>query len=255
MIRPLVAGNWKMNLDHVEAIHLTQQIGVLLRSHPHEHVDVMVVPPVIDLRSVTSIVDADRLPIQIGAQHVNEHERGAFTGETSTAMLHRMGVHAVLVGHSERRQEFAMDDATVARTLRAVQHAGLLAIVCVGESAEVRESGDSADFVANQLLAALADATESPLVVAYEPIWAIGTGATAQVEQIAEMADVLRATLPAERRETTPILYGGSVKADNAAEIARGGRVNGFLVGGASLHAEEFVAIVAHADDCYGKTR
>ena len=255
MIRPLIAGNWKMNLDHVEAIHLVQQIGVLLRAHAHDHVDVMVIPPAIDLRSVTSVVDADRLPLQVGAQHVHPVERGAYTGEISTGMLRRLGVRAVLVGHSERREMFHMDDAVVAATFSAVQRAELFPILCVGESAERRDDGDADDFVTRQLASALADASDAPFAVAYEPIWAIGTGAVASTEQIAAMAATIRAALPAHHRASTPVLYGGSVKADAAADLARHGDVNGFLVGGASLNAEEFVGIVTHANDCYGRSR
>jgi triosephosphate isomerase len=244
-----------MHLDHVEAIHLIQQIGVLLRSHDHDHVDVMVLPPAVDLRSVTSVVEADRLPLRIGAQHVSQHDRGAYTGEIATSMLCRLGVGAVLVGHSERRQYFAMTNDVVSATLQTVQRSGLTALLCVGEPETVRASDDQDLFVTEQVHTALAGATEQPLVVAYEPVWAIGSGATATVEQIAAMVAVIRAALPEPHRETTPILYGGSIRADNTAEIARSGQVNGFLVGGASIRAEEFVAIVSAANDCYGRYR
>jgi triosephosphate isomerase len=244
-----------MNLDHVEAIHLVQQLGVLLRAHSHDHVDVMVLPPSVDLRSVTSVIDADRLPIQVGAQHVSQHERGAYTGEISAAMLRRLGVGAVLVGHSERRQLFAMDEDTVAATFGAVQRASLRPILCVGETDEVRRGGEQVAYVTEQLDRAMVGALDTAFVVAYEPIWAIGTGVSAQVEEIEEMAVTIRRALPEARRTDTAVLYGGSVTADNVAEIARRGRVDGFLVGGASLRAEEFVAIVAQAHDCYGGTR
>jgi triosephosphate isomerase len=255
MIRPLIAGNWKMNLDHVEAIHLTQQLGVLLRANAHDHVDVLVLPPAVDLRSVSSIIDADRLSLVLGAQHASSFDSGAYTGEISVAMLKRLGVKYVLVGHSERRQMFHMDNSVVAATFDAVRRGGLTPIVCVGESGEVRESGEHESFVSEQVHSALGATNDGEVVIAYEPIWAIGTGASAETAQIAEMAAVLRRALPSGLRESTPVLYGGSIRASNAGEIARHGAVNGFLVGGASVKAEEFVEIVAAANDCYGRTR
>lgn len=255
MIRPLVAGNWKMNLDHVEAIHLVQQLGVLLRARSTERVDVMVLPPFTDLRSVTSVVEADRLALTVGAQHASDHDAGAFTGEVSLAMLARLGVRAVLVGHSERRQLFHMDDDTVARTFAACLRANLLPILCVGEPAEVRAAGDAAEYVEAQLRSALAGYERGRFVTAYEPIWAIGTGATAEPADVAEMARTIRAALPTDARGETPVLYGGSVTAATAAQLATEGRVDGFLVGGASLRADEFCDIVAQVNDCYAGRR
>jgi triosephosphate isomerase len=147
----LVIGNWKMNLDFVEALHLTQQLGVLLKNHPVEHTDVVIAPPFVDLRSVGSILDAERLPVALGAQHVNPQENGAHTGEVSVSMLQRLGVEWVIVGHSERRTNYAMSDEIVASTLRAVVRAGLHAVLCVGEALSVREADEHQNFVAAQL--------------------------------------------------------------------------------------------------------
>jgi triosephosphate isomerase len=255
VIRPLIAGNWKMHLDHVEAIHLTQQIGVLLRTVNHDNVDVLVIPPAVDLRSVSSVIDADRLPIALGAQHASCFDAGAYTGEISVSMLKRLQVRYVLVGHSERRTMFHMDDEIVASTFEAARRGGVTPIVCVGESSEIRDAREHVGFVSEQVQRAVGSASDGDLVIAYEPIWAIGTGVSAESADIAEMANVIRHALPASLRETTPILYGGSVKTTNAAEIARYGQVNGFLIGAASLKAEEFTEIVGAASECYGRTR
>ena len=256
--RALVVGNWKMNLDHVEAIHLVQQLGILLRAHTPEHTDVVIAPPFVDLRSACSVIEADRLAITVAAQHVNPAESGAFTGEISTGMLKRLGVHGVIVGHSERREMYGMTDEIVGTTMRSALQAGLRVILCVGEGHDVRESGNATDFVALQLAAALDGVHEryfAQIVVAYEPIWAIGTGATASSEAVAEMISHIRETLPAGLKKLAPILYGGSVKPENAEELILLGGCDGFLVGGASLNAEHFVQIVTYVDGCYGKNR
>jgi len=253
-LKPLVIGNWKMNLDFVESVHLGQQIGVLLRHTPAEHTEIVVVPPFVDLRSVCSIVASERIPVGVGAQHVNPHDSGAHTGEVSTTMLKRLGVEWVLVGHSERRAMYAMDDAVVAETLRAVVRSGLRAVLCVGEPQEVREDDGHDAHVVAQLARALTglDAKFHELVsVAYEPIWAIGTGLTASTEQVREMTSHLRATLSRLGLRECRVLYGGSVNAENAASIVAEGHVDGFLVGGASLKAESFLAVVRACDDCY----
>ena len=254
-VRPLVVGNWKMNLDHVEAIHLTQQLGVLLRTISHEHTDVIVMPPFVDLRSVSSVMEADRLPMHLGAQHVSQFEGGAYTGEISVEMLKRLGVKTVLVGHSERRQHFHMDDDVLMATFETVLRAGLTPLLCIGESQEIRDGGRYAKFVAEQIRAVMNATFERPIMVAYEPLWAIGTGTSATTEQVAEMVDIIRHALPLHIATSTPVLYGGSVNAANAHELAQNGDVNGFLVGGASLKADEFVAIVAATNDCYPKSR
>jgi triosephosphate isomerase (TIM) len=256
--RLLVIGNWKMNLDFVEAVHLGQQIGVILKNRPAEHTDVVVVPPFVDLRSVTSIVDSERIAIEVGAQHVSANDNGAFTGEISTSMLKRLGVTWVLVGHSERRALYHMDNDVVASTLRAVLASGLNAVLCVGESSDVRDGDEQNDFVAGQLHSALGGLDEKFLeqvTVAYEPIWAIGTGRTAEGEQIKAMTRHIRSVLGAMGLAGRRVLYGGSVNPENAASIVTEGSVDGFLVGGASLVAEKFLAIIEACDGCYAGKR
>ncbi len=258
MTRGLVVGNWKMNLDHVEAVHLTQQLVSVLASRPAEHVEVAVAPPFVDLRSVTSVIEAERSAITVVAQHVSDHEHGAFTGEVSVAMLKRLGITGVLVGHSERRSLFHMDDAVVATTMRAVRRGGLRAIVCVGERLETRESGGERAFVRAQLATALdglADEGEDGVAIAYEPVWAIGTGRTPTTEQVSDMAGEIREEAARWGFASARVLYGGSVNADNAAVIAIEAGVDGFLVGGASLKAESFGAIVGACNDCYAERR
>jgi triosephosphate isomerase len=256
--RPLVIGNWKMNLDYVEAVHLTQQLGVLLRATPAEHTDVVVAPPFVDLRSVTSVVESERIPIAVAAQHASAHESGAHTGEVSVAMLKRLGVTSVIVGHSERRQAYAMTDEVVAATLRAVLGAGMRAVLCVGEDLAVREAGAHEEHVRAQVRAALggldADVVEA-VTLAYEPIWAIGTGVAATIDEVRDMTSYLRATLRAQGWDTSRVLYGGSVSPDNATELVEAGGVDGFLVGGASLRAESFHAIVQACNGCYARMR
>ena len=256
--RALVIGNWKMNLDHVESIHLVQQMGVLLRAHTPERTDVVVAPPFVDLRSVSSVIEADRLNIALSAQHVNPNESGAYTGEISVSMLRRLNVTSVIVGHSERREMFGMDDAVVSATVRTALQAGLKVTLCVGENLETREAGNAESFVAGQINAALEGVTErfaEALVVAYEPIWAIGTGQTATSVVVAEMVTAIREALPPVLKAVVPVLYGGSVKPENAEELIRLSGADGFLVGGASLKPEQFVQIVSAVDGCYGKQR
>jgi len=256
--RPLVIGNWKMNLDFVEALHLVQQLGVLLKHRPVEHTDVVVAAPFVDLRSVSSIIDAERLPIALGAQHVNPQENGAHTGEISTSMLKRLNVEWVLVGHSERRAHYCMDDEIVAETLRSVVRAGQHAVLCVGEELSIREREGHEAFVEAQLKSALVGLDErfhSLVTVAYEPLWAIGTGVTATSEQVREMNTFLRKVLRAMSFAERQVLYGGSVNAENAATLVRDGDVDGFLVGGASLKADSFHAILQACDDCYAIKR
>ncbi|MHB2029252.1 MAG: triose-phosphate isomerase [Acidimicrobiales bacterium] len=256
--RPLVIGNWKMNLDFVEGLHLVQQLGVLLKHRPLEYTDVVVCAPFVDLRTVSSVIDADRLPIEVGAQHVSAFDNGSHTGEISVSMLQRLNVSWILVGHSERRANYAMSDDVVAHTLRAVVRANLRAVLCVGEGLDVRESSRHEEFVGSQLEHALReiDAPGRELVtVAYEPLWAIGTGETAPSEQVSEMTAFVRARLTKLGVATPQVLYGGSVNGENAATLVRDSGVDGFLVGGASLKAESFVAILHACDDCYARKR
>jgi triosephosphate isomerase (TIM) len=256
--RPLVIGNWKMNLDFVEAVHLVQQLGVLMKNRAVEHTDVVVAPPFVDLRSVSSVLDVEKLSIALGAQHVNPCDNGPHTGEISTGMLRRLNVEWVIVGHSERRTQYAMTNDIVAETLRSVVRAGQHAVLCVGEDLALRESGEYEAFVEAQLSSALQGLEERfhPLVtVAYEPLWAIGTGVNATAEQVWEMTAFLRRVLSSLALGSPQVLYGGSVNPENAASLVREGNVDGFLVGGASLKAESFYAILRACDDCYAIKR
>jgi len=256
--RPLVVGNWKMNLDFVEGLHLVQQLGLLIKNKPVEHTDVVIAPPFVDLRTVSSILDSERLTMSLGAQHVNPNDNGAHTGEISTSMLVRLNVEWVIVGHSERRTHYDMSDQIVAETLRSVVRAGQHAIVCVGENSEQRDAGEYEEFVRAQLESALSGLEERfhPWVtVAYEPLWAIGTGVTATSEQVRDMTVFLRGVLTSLGLATPQVLYGGSVNPENAGTLVREGDVDGFLVGGASLKAESFYAILQACDDCYALKR
>jgi len=258
MNRPLVIGNWKMNLDYVEAVHLIQQIGVIVKNKPLEHVDLVVVPPFVDIRSVTSVVDSERVTLEVGAQHASMHEAGAHTGEVSVSMLQRLNVKWVLVGHSERRAMYAMTDEVVAQTLRTVVRQGLEAVLCVGEELAVREAEGHNDYVTAQLHAALEGLDEKAralVTIAYEPVWAIGTGLTATTEQVRDMTEHIRTVAASLSLAGTRVLYGGSVNAENAASLMSEGRVDGFLVGGASLKAESFLGIGQAANDCYDGKR
>lgn len=257
-LKPLVIGNWKMNLDFVEAIHLGQQIGVVLKNKPAEHTDIVVAPPFVDLRSLGSIVQSERIPMMVAAQHVNHHDAGAHTGEVSVPMLKRLGVEWVLVGHSERRSLYAMTEDLVASTLRAVVRGSLRAVLCVGESLDVREAGGENDYVRAQLESALHGLEpkyHELVTVAYEPVWAIGTGLTASVDQVRDMMVQIRSVLAGLSLAETRVLYGGSVNGENSEGLLVEGEVDGFLVGGASLKAESFLAIVQTCDDCYALKR
>ncbi len=247
-------GNWKMNLDYVEAVHLVQQLGVLASSRPLHHVDVAVVPPFVDLRSVTSVVESERVPLTVGAQHAHHLESGAHTGEISVPMLKRLGVTSVLVGHSERRQMYAMTDAVVAQTLHSVTRQGLNGVLCVGEALESRDAGSHLEVVADQLRSALeglGDAQRELVTIAYEPIWAIGTGLSASTVEVFEMMEHIRVVADSLSLAGVRVLYGGSVNADNAGDLVRDGGVDGFLVGGASLKADSFWSIAEAVDGCY----
>jgi triosephosphate isomerase len=254
----MVVGNWKMNLDVVEAVHLTQQLGVLLEAHPCEHVDVAVTPPFVNIRSVVSVVESERIRMNVGAQHVSHFDNGAYTGEISVSMLKRVGASFVLVGHSERRQLFGMTDDIVRATLRSALSGGLRVILCVGEDAAVREAGEHELFVRHQIDEALRGVDKKfieQIVLAYEPIWAIGSGTTADIADIEAMTLVIRKALSERGHSQAHVLYGGSVKADNCASILRDAGADGFLVGGASLQSEPFLHIVATANDCYAESR
>ena len=249
-----------MNLDHVAAIRLIQELALRLRALDQGVVDVSVHPPFTDLRSVDSAIGADRLPLLLGAQHCSAHEEGAYTGEISLSMLVRLGVSLVLVGHSERRQHFGMSDDDVARTTLAVHAKKLTPIVCVGETGDERDRGVTGEVLHRQvraLLQGIPVGLEEETVIAYEPIWAIGTGVAATASDAQEACGAIRALVREERGDAAlemRILYGGSAKPDNAGELVALSEVEGLLVGGASLEAEGFAAIIVEAAACYGQS-
>jgi triosephosphate isomerase len=259
--RPIVAGNWKLHLDHVEAVHHVTELGMRLRAMDAGPVDVVVVPPFTDLRSVSSVIEAEKLELGLGAQHVSEFDQGAYTGEVSAPMLARLGVTIVLVGHSERRTHFHMDDDTVARTAGAVLRGGLVPMVCVGESGAERSDGATDAVLARQLgtvLAALEGVDAERLCVAYEPLWAIGTGTPATPEDAGSACAHLRKLAEQHLGEGAArlrILYGGSVNAESAADLVAAPDVDGLLVGGASLAPSEFAGVIGAAADCYRSSR
>lgn len=247
---PLMAGNWKMNLNHLEAIGLVQKLAFSLNDEDFANVDVAVMVPYTDIRSVQTLVDGDKLRIGYGAQDVSQHESGAFTGEISAAMLSKLGVAYVVVGHSERRQYHHESDALVnSKAKIAIKH-GITPIVCVGEGLDIRKAGEHVAYTLAQLDGSLMGITPeqvAKLVVAYEPVWAIGTGEVATPEDAQEVCAAIRARVLETHGESAAaemrVLYGGSVKASNVASIMDKADVDGALVGGASLDADEFVAI------------
>jgi triosephosphate isomerase len=256
---PLMAGNWKMNLDHHQATHFVQKLAWTLQDAKHDYgsVEVVVLPPFTDLRSVQTLVDADKLDLRYGAQDVSAHTSGAYTGEISPLFLAKLGVSYVAVGHSERRQYHAEDDALVNAKSKAALAAGIVPIICIGEALEVRKAGEQVSYTLAQLDGALAGIPAeqaAQVVIAYEPVWAIGTGEVATPEDAQEVCEAIRDRL-AELYDTdvaaaVRVLYGGSVKSGNVASIMAKPDVDGALVGGASLDAEEFAKIVryqAHA--------
>lgn len=253
--RPLMAGNWKMNLHHLEAIALVQKLAFSLTEQQLNDVETVVLPPFTALRSVQTLVDGDKLLLGYGAQDLSPRASGAYTGDISGGMLAKLGCSYVVVGHSERREHHHEDDATVAAKVKAALAHDLAPILCVGENLEVREAVGQVEHCVGQLSAALgrlkADQLED-LVVAYEPVWAIGTGKTATPDDAQEVIGALRGWL-ADRysRDTadrTRLLYGGSVKAANIAAIMAQPDVDGALVGGASLQAEEFALICRYRE-------
>jgi len=248
--RPLIAGNWKMHLNHLEAIALTQKIAFSLTEQQLTKVEVVVLPPFTALRSVQTLVDGDRLLVGYGAQDLSPHKAGAYTGDVSGPMLSKLGCSYVVVGHSERRQYHHEDDALVNAKARAAFSEEMTPILCVGEGLEIRESGEHVRHCLRQLDAGLAKIPAEQvarLVIAYEPVWAIGTGKVATPDDAQEVCATLRARLvelySQEVSDSARILYGGSVKANNIAGIMAQGDVDGALVGGASLDPDEFAAI------------
>jgi triosephosphate isomerase len=252
---PLIAGNWKMNCNHFEAIALVQKLAFTLRPADYQHAEIVVLPPFTDLRSVQTLVLGDKLKIRYGAQDISRHEKGAYTGEVSGPMLAKLGCSYVLCGHSERRQYHHEDDALVAAKARAALAASITPVVCVGESLEVRKSDSHVAHVLAQLKGSLAkvpaESVES-LVVAYEPIWAIGTGEVASPDDAEEMCAAIRSWVleahGAQAAAGLRILYGGSVKSDNITPIMARQDIDGVLVGGASLDPAQFAQICRYRE-------
>jgi triosephosphate isomerase len=254
---PLMAGNWKMNLTHPEAVALVQKLAWILADKKHDYTktEVVVVPPFTDLRSVQTVVDGDHLSVRYAAQDVSAHDSGAYTGEISATMLAKLGCSYVVVGHSERREYHAESDETVNAKARQALGAAMTPIVCVGEGLDVRKAGEQVPYTVAQVDGSLAGFTPqeiASLVVAYEPVWAIGTGEVATPDDAQEVCAAIRARLREtagdEAADGCRILYGGSVKAANIAGIMAQPDVDGALVGGASLQAEEFGGICRFYD-------
>ncbi|MEV4349743.1 triose-phosphate isomerase [Actinoplanes sp. NPDC049596] len=245
-----MAGNWKMNLNHFEANLLVQKLAASLSEQQLTDVEVAVLPPFTDLRTVQTAVDGDKLLIKYGAQDISKHKSGAYTGEIAGSMLEKLGCTYVLAGHSERREYHDEDDATVNAKVKAAFASGLTPILCVGEGLDIREANGHCSHCVDQLdagLAGLKPEQVKQIVIAYEPVWAIGTGKTATPEDAQEVCAALRVRLTEKYGEeignAVRILYGGSVKAANVASIMSQPDVDGALVGGASLDAEEFASI------------
>ena len=254
---PLMAGNWKMNLDHLQGTHLVQKLDWTLKDAKHDYaaVEVVVLPAFTALRTVQTLVEGDRLELRYGAQDLSAHADGAFTGEISGAMLARLGCTYVTVGHSERREMHSEDDALVGAKVRAAYQHGLTPILCVGEGLEVRQRGEQVPHTLAQLDGALQGVTAeqaATLVVAYEPVWAIGTGEVATPDDAQQVCAAVRDRLAQlyspELAAGVRVLYGGSVKASNVAAIMAQPDVDGALVGGASLKADEFAGICRYRE-------
>jgi triosephosphate isomerase len=250
---PLIAGNWKMNANHLEAIQMVQKLSYRLEPDDYQRVDIMVAPPFTSLRSVQVVLEQDRIPIALGAQDVFWEESGAYTGEVSASMLAKLAVKHVIVGHSERRAYFGETDEMVNKKAKAVLAADMAVIICVGETLEQREAGEAEQVVTTQLTGALRGLTvddPATLAIAYEPVWAIGTGRTALPDDAATIATIireqLRDKLGSDTAEGVRILYGGSVNPVNIKDFMAKKDIDGGLVGGASLDPDKFAAIIRY---------
>ena len=247
---PLIAGNWKMNLNHLEALALVQKVAFSLKPQHLEAVEVVVLPPFTDIRSVQTLVDGDKLALRYGGQDLSPHASGAYTGDISGAMLAKLGCSYVVVGHSERREHHQESDELVNAKVKAAITHSLTPILCVGERLDVREAGGQVSYCVDQLCAGLAGVSAeqaASVVIAYEPVWAIGTGKVATPVDAQEVCAAVRARLAElyspELAAGVRILYGGSVKSTNAGDIVAQPDVDGALVGGASLDGAEFAGI------------
>ena len=250
---PIIAANWKMHHDHLVAIHTVQKLAFLLEKDDYEAVDVVICPPFTDIRPLQNLMDADKIPMLLGAQNCHWEDQGAYTGEVSPPMLAKLQVRYVIVGHSERRQLFGETDEMVNKKLKAVHKHGMTPIVCVGETLEEREADATAARVTEQTNLAFAGvkaADAATCIVAYEPIWAIGTGRNATPQDANDTIGVIRGALRqlygADIADTVRIQYGGSVKSGNTAELMAMPEIDGALVGGASLDPDEFARIVQY---------
>jgi triosephosphate isomerase len=252
MRKNLIAGNWKMNATHLEAIQMVQKLSYRLDFADYERVEVVVAPPFTALRSAQTVIESDHLLIRLGAQNVHWEDGGAFTGEIAASMLRKLSVSYVIVGHSERRELFAESDDMVARKVRAVFGNDMTPILCVGETDAEREAGATETKVAGQIDAALAAVDRdqvAALVVAYEPIWAIGTGRTASADDAAAVIGFIRGRIreiAGDAAEETRILYGGSVNPGNIAGLMAKPDIDGALVGGASLDPDTFASVIRY---------
>jgi triosephosphate isomerase len=240
-----------MHHNHFEAIQLVQKLSYAIEDEDYDRVDVSVHPPFTDLRSIQTVLDADKIPILLGAQHCHFEEKGAFTGEVAPTMLAKLNVKLVIAGHSERRELFGETDELVSRKIHAIFANGMTPIACCGETLEEREAGTTDDKIRTQvtsILGGLSPDQVSRLVIAYEPIWAIGTGKTASSDDAQEVCGAIRGLVAdqvsAEAAAAVRIQYGGSVKATNIAELMAQPDIDGALVGGASLESDEFARIV-----------
>jgi triosephosphate isomerase len=253
--KPLISGNWKMHYNHLEAIQVVQKLSYLLRKSDYDVVDVSVHPPFTALRSAQVVLESDKIPIALGAQDCHWEEKGAFTGEVSPPMLAKLNTSYVILGHSERRELFGETNEDVNRKVRAVIAAGMTPIMCVGETLEEREAGGTEVKCNGQVEAGLAGVSRDQagaMVIAYEPIWAIGTGRTATPHDAQTTIATIRAKVASTHGDAAAasvrIQYGGSVKAANAAELMAEPDIDGALVGGASLDPDEFARIVRYRE-------
>lgn len=251
--RPIVAANWKMHKTHLEGIQAVQKLSYLLDGEDAERVEIVICPPFTALRSIETLMDSDRLPYALGAQDVHWEDAGAFTGEIAPGMLEALRVRYVIVGHSERREHFGETDETVNRKIRAVLGHGMTPILCVGETLQERDVGATEDKVTRQIregLRGVKSEEAGRLVVAYEPIWAIGTRRNAEPGDAGQVVGLIRQTIaslyPGEVAEGVRVQYGGSVKAGNIRDFMAHPEIDGALVGGASLDPEEFALIVKY---------
>ncbi len=258
---PLLAGNWKMNQDHLQATHLVQKLDWTLRDAKHDFgaVEVAVLPPFTDLRSVQTLVEGDKLAVRYGAQDLSVHDSGAYTGEISGAFLAKLGCTYVTIGHSERREYHQETDEVVNAKVKAAYRHGVTPILCCGEGLDIRKAGGQVEHVVGQLtkdLEGIPAEQARSIVIAYEPIWAIGTGEVATPEDAQEVCAAIRTLLAdlysGDLADGVRVLYGGSVKSSNVAAIMAKEDVDGALVGGASLDAAEFAAICRFKDHVTG---